>query len=51
MSFSASEGIVDEDEVVDILISTIGISSSSNELNNFDVKLDISSSSGPLSLL
>ncbi len=50
MSFSSSDGIVDEEDV-DILISPFGRSSSSPEPNIFDVKSDIWSSSVLLSLL
>jgi len=50
MSFSASDGIVDKEDV-DILISPLGRSSSSPEPNIFDVKSDIWSSSRLLSLL
>jgi hypothetical protein len=41
MSFSASDGIVDEDDDVDVFISPLGRSSSSPDPNNFDVKSDI----------
>lgn len=53
MSLSASEGMVEDDEDVDVPLipSPTSSSASSPELNIFDVKSDIWSSSGPLSLL
>lgn len=51
MSLSASEGIVDDEEVeVPLTPSPTSSSASSAELNIFDVKSDIWSSSGLLSL-
>lgn len=51
MSLSASDGIVDDDEEREVPLtpSPISSSASSAELNIFDVKSDIWSSSGPLS--